>query len=1110
MTLRPLTASWLDEPVPNGLAPDRPGFSLPVGTVTFLLTDVEGSTRRWETAREPMAAAIARHYELLDGAIAAHNGVRPVEQGEGDSVVGAFSRASDAVAAALDAQRRLRAEDWPDGVTLAVRMAVHTGEAELRDEGNYFGPAVIRCARLRAVAAGGQVLVSSATADLVGDRLPEGASLADLGRHRLRDLGRPEHVFELRHADVAGDFGPLRSLDNLPNNLPLQLTSFVGRRTELRHLRELVDGTRLLAVTGAGGCGKTRLVLQLAADVLDHYPGGVWFVELASVNEPDRVAVTVAGALGERDLSGDLVEAIAIRVGPQPTLLVLDNCEHLLGAVAALVDGLLRRCETLTIVATTREPLNVPGETAWRVPSMPVPAPHDVATIESLSQFDAVQLFVDRATKARPNFRLTNDNGPIVAQICHRLDGIPLAVELAAARVRSLTIERVAAGLDDRFRLLTGGARTVLPRQQTLQASIDWSYDLLSDAERAAFRRLTVFAGGFTLDGAERIVVGDDIDQVDVLDLLSALVDKSMIDVDEEHGRYRMLESLRQYAGARLIDADEMVRARAAHLSWVTTTYDPFVIIGDRIDAPDQLEPDIENLRVAFEWAASTGDGNVAAQLAALLCCWETQRGDPRAAQVLVDRALELEGVTVRDRAMALALRAWACYELGDEWAGTERATELLDLAEELDDEARAATLSIASQGFFFGAGFEPLVRMLLLARQSATAANRPDLVTATNAALALAEYVWGDHRKAEEYGRGVGGDPTVLWSALNVTWGREYAAIMAGRFDEARALLDALGTTMSNPRLAASRQVSYVQLDLAQGVDTGAIDRLAVMLDEARRRNFTSAVGQLGWAPGFWRMLRGDVEAGALEVLAWRDEIDMRWGGFVTPALLCLGRVAEARAELEQQDRRSTWGAEAAAMAANWATILARLEGDLAGAEQLAHDAVTNVHGRGFRVILVQSLESLAGVTAALESYTECARLAGAAQRLRDEIGLASRWPFEEALREADFRAARAAIGDDAFDAAFAEGATLDEDAAVAYAQRARGERKRPPAGWASLTPTELQVVGLVAEGLTNKQIAESLLMGAETVKTHLAHVYDKLGVRTRAGVAAEFQRRQ
>jgi predicted ATPase len=499
-----------------------------------------------------MGRAVGRHYELLDEAIGAHRGVRPVEQGEGDSVVGAFARASEAVAAALDAQRALGCEPWPEGAELRVRMALHTGEAELRGEGNYFGPAVIRCARLRAIGHGGQVLVSQPTADLVVGRLPEGASLADLGSHRLKDLGRPEQVFELRHPDLPGGFGPLRSLDAFPHNLPVQLTTFVGRRKELAEAAGLLASTRLLSLTGVGGCGKTRLALQLAADAAEHYPGGVWLVELAPVTDPGRVAASIAAVLGEGDAGADTIEAIVSRLHADAALLVLDNCEHLLDAVAALADLLLRRCPRLVIVATTREPLGVPGETAWRVPSLALPGRFDAVQAEALSQFDAVRLFLDRAAKARPNFVLGVDNAPAVAQVCSRLDGIPLAIELAAARVRGMTVEQVAAGLDDRFRLLTGGARTVLPRQQTLQASVDWGYALLGDAERVVFRRLAVFAGGFSLDAGERVVAGDGLEAVEVLDLLLGLVDKSMV-LAEDSGRYRLLETLRQYGAARLL-----------------------------------------------------------------------------------------------------------------------------------------------------------------------------------------------------------------------------------------------------------------------------------------------------------------------------------------------------------------------------------------------------------------------------------------------------------------------------------------------------------------------------------------------------------------------------
>jgi predicted ATPase/class 3 adenylate cyclase/DNA-binding CsgD family transcriptional regulator len=1110
MTVRPLPASWLDEPVTAGVPPDQLGSSLPVGTVTFLLTDVEASTRQWEAEPEGMAVAIARHYAVLDDAISSHNGVRPVEQGEGDSVVGAFARASDAIAAAVDAQLALRTEPWPDGAELAVRMAIHTGEAELRDEGNYFGPTVIRGARLRAIGAGGQILVSGATADLVGDRLPAGTTLADLGLHRLKDLGRPEQVFEVRHPRIPTVNVAPRSLDNLPNNLPAQLTSFVGRASELAALRTQLDSTRLLSITGAGGCGKTRLAVQLAADVLDRYPGGTWLAELATVSDPDRVAATVAAALGERSLSGDLIEAITIRVGGRATLIVLDNCEHLLDAAATVVDALLRRCESLTLIATSREPLGVPGETAWRVPSMPAPDPMQAQPVESLSQYDAVRLFLDRATKVRPNFALTADNAPAVAQVCHRLEGIPLAVELAAARVRGLTVEQVAAGLDDRFRLLTGGARTVLARQQTLQASVDWSYDLLSEHERAAFRRLSVFAGGFTLDAAERVAAGSDIEPVAVLDLLMALVDKSMIDVDDAGSRYRMLESLRQYAAARLLEAGETIATRDAHLAWASEAIDPIeVIASDAVNATAAYTDEVDNFRVAFEWAVVTGDAEGAIRCFAPLGCWEVSSGDPRNGVEVAIRALEMPGASHRLRCLARGSLAYARSESGDGVQAERDVDELLvelDQLDEDDDHVRAVCLLAAGAALQIGRNVGRSISLLEAALAAAVRVGRVDAERSARALLATSLFVRGEWQAAEACAALVPNDSAYNGHATVVS-GRQYAAWVRGRFDEAEAYLDQLLPT-GNPRFDAQRELSRLQLDIARDTDSGATGRLSVLIDHARRRGFTGAIALLGWGPGVWRLLHGEPDAGAEDVVAWHTDTQAAWGTNVLHALLTLGRLDVARAQVAAE-RAAIWGAEAGAITATVDTVLTRLEGNLTAAEQIGHEALGAHHRGGFRPQLVHVLEALAGLASAQGSYVECARLAGAAQALRDKMGYVLRWPYEVALRNVDFAAARAAIGDDAFDAAFADGRTLDEGAAVAYAQRARGERKRPTAGWDSLTPTELNVVRLVASGLTNKEVGRELLMGAETVKTHLSHVYDKLGLRSRAALATEYAAR-
>ena len=487
-------------------------FHVPAGTVTFMLTDIDGSTRLWSRSPDAMAGAVAHSYAVLDRAIAEHDGVRPIEQGEGDSVVCAFSRASDALAAALQAQLKLRSAVWPDGLDLRVRIALHTADAQLRDEGNYFGLALSRCARLRSIAHGGQTVLSRTTRDLVVDRLPAGVELVDCGVHRLRDLGRPENVFVLVHPDLDGDLGPLRSLDAFANNLPDHLTTFVGRTAELRQLREALAETRLLTLTGAGGAGKTRLALQLAADLLERFADGVWWADLATVTDPQLVGESLAGVLGVRPLPGmTMLEACGNYLASARALVVLDNCEHLLGGCAEVAEGLLHACPELVVVATSRTPLGMAGETGWRVPPLSVPPPERGRdSLEAVGQFDAVRLFMERARKARPNFVVTNDNAPAVAQICQELDGLPLAIELAAARVRMMSVEQIAVGLGDRFHLLTGGTRTVLPRHQTLRASVDWSHELLSDDERLLLRRLSVFAGGFTLDLSEAVCADDD------------------------------------------------------------------------------------------------------------------------------------------------------------------------------------------------------------------------------------------------------------------------------------------------------------------------------------------------------------------------------------------------------------------------------------------------------------------------------------------------------------------------------------------------------------------------------------------------------------------------
>jgi predicted ATPase/class 3 adenylate cyclase len=543
---------------------------LPTGTVTFLFTDIEGSTRLWEQHPEAMGAAVARHDALAAAVIAPHRGVLVKSRGEGDSLFAVFAQASDALAAASALQQAVLAEPWPAETPLRVRIALHTAAAELRD-GDYYGLGVNRCARLRAVAHGGQVLFSSPTYDRVRDHLPEGAALRDLGSHRLKDLQQPEQLFQLLHPALPADFPPLRSLAAFAHNLPVQLTRFIGREREMADVKRLLAASHLLTLTGSGGCGKTRLALQVAADLLEEYTDGVWLVELAALTDPALVAQTVVSALGAREEpSRTPAQTLLEYLRPKHLLLVLDNCEHLLAACAQLADTSLRSCPNLRVLASSREGLGVAGEQTYRVPSLSVPDAEHLPSLERLQEFEAVQLFAARAALSQPTFAVTAANARAVVQVCRRLDGIPLAIELAAARVKALPVEKVAERLDDRFRLLTGGSRTALPRQQTLRALIDWSYDLLTETERKLLRRLSVFAGGWTLEAAEAVCSGDGLDEWEVLDLVTTLVDKSLVQYEAGEGeaRYRLLETVRQYARDRLLESGEADVARGRQLDW--------------------------------------------------------------------------------------------------------------------------------------------------------------------------------------------------------------------------------------------------------------------------------------------------------------------------------------------------------------------------------------------------------------------------------------------------------------------------------------------------------------------------------------------------------------
>jgi predicted ATPase/class 3 adenylate cyclase len=687
-------------------------YALPVATLTFVFTDIEGSTallRR--VGADVYAQILAEHHSLIRSALAGHDGTELNTLGDG--FFAAFASPRACVAAVLEMQHALQRHDWPAGERVRVRMGVHTGEATQTSAG-LLGLDVHRAARVAGVASGGQILLSETTAALVRDSLPAGASLRDLGLHRLKDLGRPEQIFQLDAAGLPTEFPPLRSLDNpaLPNNLPVQLTTFIGREREMAEVRALVGSSRLVTLTGAGGAGKTRLSLQVAAELLDGTGDGVWLVELAAVTAEDAVPQAICAAIGiawrpERPVLETMVDALA----HQHVLIVLDNCEHLIGGCAKTADAILRRCPRVHLVATSREPLGIGGETIYRVPSLSLPGPGEAGVMTPESS-DAVALLLDRAKEQGVELSADQQTGPLIALICRQLDGMPLAIELAAARLRSLSLGDLRDRLDQRFHLLTGGSRTASPRQQTLEATVDWSYSLLTAAERQLLRRLSVFAEGFDLAASEAVCGFGDIEVFEVTELLGSLVDKSLV-LAEQAGRkvrYRLLETIRQFAEERLTEADgdDAVRAAAAHSEY-------FLSVAERaaphLTGPDQgtwfrrLDADQANLRRAVRHAAHDPGGTARVlRFAVALQRYWMAREDEEQARGLLLPVLERTEARADPRLFAAATITAMHALASNDRAAARRLGELtVELARQLDDDPLLVdSLSHLCGNFYF------------------------------------------------------------------------------------------------------------------------------------------------------------------------------------------------------------------------------------------------------------------------------------------------------------------------------------------------------------------------------------------------------------------------
>ena len=1113
--------------------------------MAFLLTDVEGSTRAWEADPPGMAAAMDRHNAILDEAVSAHGGVSPPAQGEGDSIVAAFARASDAVRAAVTAQRSLTSEPWSIADPLRVRMAVHAGEARFIDDGNYAGHAIIRTARLRAIAQGGQILVSTSAHDLTVDQLGEAVAFRDLGEHRLRDLARPERVWQVIGDGLSDDFEPLRSLDAHPHNLPVQLSSFVGRTDEVATLVRLMTSERLVTITGAGGAGKTRLAQQVAAELLESLPAGAWWVELADLEHANQIPGAIARSTGIKAEVGDQeMDALVARLDGE-RLLVLDNCEHLIAGVATLVDVLLRRCPSLRILATSRESLAVDGEVAWRIPPLGVPpitGLGEPTPVAALGQYDAVRLFLDRAQRVRPNFHLDDASAPIVADICQRLDGIPLALELAASRCRSMAPQGIRDGLIQGLELLAGGGRAALPRQQTLEASIAWSHALLDPAEQILFRRLAVFRGGCALDDIEAIVADDLLPAASVLDLLDRLVVQSLVVVDDggPGQRFRMLETVRQYGTRRLAEADEVEALTQSHARHFV---DHLLAIGPHLeDAFDfdefrWIAEEMENLDAAIRWAVESGERSTCVDaLWHLALAWGLV--DPPACErlfaVVIDAIVGDRQLVAKALVGRAHLRMWAgdvaqsamdamagidvAEEVGDGWVATRGRTYLGQVIAWVDPEA----------------GNELQRRVIIDARESG------DLVAEALATIGLGSTIAGlqtrqvDGLPILEEGWELAvrlGNPLVLaWAAAQLG----IVAAFGARFEEAERLageaertLDAIGRTLGVRALRLAQGtiiggvIAFTRSYCASqwGEDSAYLESLPAMADEVARAGYlmTPSLLEISFAVFAGHQGRTDeAEASFARCIAYNELAGTEATTVSAAALWCdyalaAGDLVEARRRVAMAEgpliaqqsyhARCRIGLRHAA--------LALVDGEPLVAEGHVHDVLALAVEQQIPWEMLQAMEMLVQVAAVTGSMEEAARIAGIAASMRSETGIKVELVWHRERRDEAIDAARTALGDDAFDRAFIEGGSLSADDAVAYVRRARGERKRPSFGWDGLTPTEERVVEHVMEGRTNPEIAEAMFISRETVKTHLSHIFTKLGVTSRAELAARAARR-
>jgi predicted ATPase/class 3 adenylate cyclase/DNA-binding CsgD family transcriptional regulator len=1032
--------------------------NLPTGTVTLLFTDIAGSTRLLHQLGERYASMLLECRQVLRAVFGQWNGHEVDTQGDAFFVV--FARATDAVSAAVAAQRALASHAFPEGVAVRMRVGLHTGEPQRTADG-YVGLDVHRAARIMSAGHGGQVLLSQTISPLVEQDLPEDVHLRDLGEHRLKDLGRPMRLFQLVISDLPADFPPLNTLENSPNNLPVQPTPFLGREHEVAAIRDLLrrEDVHLVTLTGSGGVGKTRLGLQVAADLSDWFASGVFFVNLAPISEPALVVPTIAETLAIQEGSGQtLLERLEEHLRQRQMLLLLDNFEHVVSA-AEQVAALLATCPQLKVLVTSREVLHVRAEHEFPVPPLAFPDLNHLPDLAALSHQAAVALFLQQAQAVKPDFQLTDANARTIAELCARLDGLPLAIELAAARMKLFSPRALLARLGQRLSVLTSASRDVPARQQTLRNTIAWSYQMLDAKAQRLFRRLSVFVGGCTMEAIEALCTERDGSESEpVLDTVASLADKSLLQrVEQQTGeelRFVLLETIREYALERLEALGETEAARKAHAAYFLRLAEeaeqgmagpPQAVLLER------LEQEHDNLRAAMQWSLEQAEEGkeMALRLGGALYLFWYVRAYFSEGRDFLERTLS------RSDEVAAPVRAKALYA----------ASQLHDALGSLD---RAEALCEESLALYRELG---------------------DTMGIANCLHLLADIAWG--RGDLAVARALGEASLVLFREVGDNRSVAYLlyhlgslAVEQGEYARGRDLLTeslTINRELGDTRIIA---LSLFKLALLARLSGGDLVQAHTWLDESFA--LSREVGDkesIANCLNLWGMLalsEGDAASARSlneQALALFQEIKQQHG--TAFSLYALAEVATV-----QQDHTRS--------------------------QALYEQGVKVARESGDKRMISSGLEGLAAAVAAQGNHAWAAHLWGAAEALREAIGtplpLVERVPYDRAVE-----ALRTQLGEQAFAAAWVGGRTLSLEQAlatpgqVALPVPTQGERSSspttasPPSYPDGLTAREVEVLRVVAQGLTNEQVAERLVISPRTVDTHLTSIYSKIGVSSR-----------